>query len=298
MIIVKLMGGLGNQMFQYACGKALALKHETELYLDHSFLEDKTVRPGLTLREYELDVFKLEAGRATEKELSNFLPHSKVKALRKIEKVWRSKLLHYPVLNEKFNAVYEPRVEQSGANVYLNGFWQTEKYFKGVEKAIRTDFQFKNQLSGKNAEVASKMISGNSVSIHVRRGDYVNCQQTNSYHGTCSVEYYHRAIAWLSEQLDEVEFFVFSDDLDWVKGNVRIPQATYIDWNQGKDSYLDMQLMSLCKHNVIANSSFSWWGAWLNPSLGKRVIVPQRWFQDEQANRNAKDLIPESWIRL
>ena len=134
----------------------------------------------------------------------------------------------------------------------------------------------------------------NSVSLHIRRGDYVSNQKTNQTHGTCDLDYYQRCITEIEKEVENPYFFVFSDEIEWVKENLKINHpAEYVDQNTGDKSYEDMRLMSQCKHNVIANSSFSWWGAWLNSYPDKIVFAPKRWFASDK--HNTKDLIPEGW---
>jgi hypothetical protein len=153
-------------------------------------------------------------------------------------------------------------------------------------------------MSSPNEEMAHRIGGEESaVSIHVRRGDYVSDAGTNRFHGTCSVDYYHDAVDRISGFAPASHFFVFSDGIDWAKENLRLRQpVTYVDFNDGEKNYEDLRLMSLCKHHIIANSSFSWWGAWLNPNPDKIVIAPKKWFNDPSINTD--DLIPNSWLRL
>jgi Glycosyl transferase family 11 len=178
----------------------------------------------------------------------------------------------------------------------LDGYWQSEKYFIDCSKLIRKDFTFKNELDSYNLKLKSKIDKTNSVSIHIRRGDYVNNLNTNATHGLCSIDYYIKAVNYITERIESPYFFVFSDDIEWAKKNIMLNfPCQFISHNIGSKSYLDMQLMSLCKHNVIANSSFSWWGAWLNSNDNKIVIAPRKWFA---VNTDICDLIPSNWISL
>jgi hypothetical protein len=151
-------------------------------------------------------------------------------------------------------------------------------------------------LSGKNADIAEQIGRVNAVSLHVRRGDYVKNPKTTATHGLCSLDYYHTAIRYIYETVEQPYFFIFSDDMAWVKEHLKIDApCQYVDHNQGKESFNDMHLMSLCKHHIIANSSFSWWGAWLNSSPEKIVIAPNKWFANQN---NIKDLLPNDWVTL
>ena len=289
MITVKLMGGIGNQMFQYAAGRALALKNRTELTLDLSWFDDMT---GCTPRIYELNVFMIDA--MISKRNKSFLMNLKVfeKYYRKFYN--RIVLFRLRTSIEERYFYYDPDVLELKDNVHLTGYWQSEKYFTDYESEIRKDFQFPVITDLKNKEMASEIKKVNSISIHVRRGDYVGC---NVHGDICGPDYYRKAVSLISEKVENPEFFCFSDDMAWVKENITINYPVhYIDWNCGDQSFRDMHLMSLCRHNIIANSSFSWWGAWLNKNYNKVIIAPNKWFTN--LSMDTKDLIPEGWIKL
>jgi hypothetical protein len=290
MIVVNLMGGLGNQMFQYAMGRRLSLHHQTELFLDCTFLE--TENPHHIKREYELGIFKIHAQIATGKELKKFKQSNRIinKVQQRLPGLFPFKLIH-----EKSHAFNE-FILTAPDNSWLNGFWQTEKYFIDIENTIRSDFEFKSPAQELNKTLAEKIKSCESVSIHVRRGDYTT-PKVLAFHGICTTDYYYKAIEALSKKTTIRELFLFSDDTSWVKQNMRFDlPVTYIDHNTGKNSFEDMRLMSLCKHNIIANSSFSWWGAWLNAYKNKTVIAPINWILDKQVDTT--DVIPENWLQL
>jgi hypothetical protein len=290
MIVVNLMGGLGNQMFQYAMGRRLALHHQTELFLDCTFLN--TENPLHITREYELGIFNIHAQIATEKELKKFKTSNGI--VSRIRNIFPG-LFTYKQITQKSHA-FNPAILRAPDNSWLNGFWQSEKYFIDIENTIRTDFEFKSPVQGSNKTLAEKISSCESVSIHVRRGDYTK-PEVLAFHGMCSPDYYYQGIETLSKKTTIQELFLFSDDTAWVKQNMqfRLP-VTYIDHNTGKNSFEDMRLMSLCKHNIIANSSFSWWAAWLNAHKNKTVIAPKTWIADKQVETT--DVIPENWLQL
>jgi hypothetical protein len=176
------------------------------------------------------------------------------------------------------------------------GYWQSEKYFSEFSQQIRRDFSFCKPLSSDNEEFANEINHINAVSLHVRRGDFVNNPTTLATHGLCSLDYYRAAVQYISYRVNQPHFFIFSDDIAWTKENLEIVfPCHYVDHNQGAESHNDMRLMSLCQHHIIANSSFSWWGAWLNPSKEKIVIAPKRWFAKQIDTR---DLLPPSWVVL
>lgn len=284
MIIVKIQGGLGNQMFQYAAGKALAIKHNTELKLDINWFSN--IEEVHTPRKFELLIFDITENFASNSEIAKFQDKKIIKFVIKNKK---------RIIEKSFN--FDPEILNLPNNVYLEGYWQAENYFKSIEKIIRKDFSFKSHLEGKNREI-SKLMQDNSVSLHVRRSDYVNNPETNSFHGTCNLDYYSKAINLIAQKVNNPKIFVFSDDMEWVRKNLNIPYQTYfIEWNKDENSFEDMRLMSLCSYNIIANSSFSWWSAWLNQNPDKIVIAPQKWFNLPEINTH-QDLIPEDWIRL
>lgn len=294
MILTKILGGLGNQMFQYAMGRNLSILHKTEMKFETLGLE-----AGEDVRsEFCLDVFNLpEISFATKKEKLKFERQTLYRStlLNHIVNVFNSRVMireqgHFP-----FNKAF---VTKSKKNTYIRGLWQSERYFIDNEVIIRKDFSFKKPLEGKNLELSNVLKSSdNSISIHVRRGDYVNNAHFSEKIGTCDMDYYIKAIAYMGEHIDQPQYFVFSDDIEWAKENLPLnTNSIFVDHNTLSNSYIDMQLMSLCKHHIIANSTFSWWGAWLNNNKDKIVIAPEKWFAGW--DYDTKDLIPKKWIKL
>lgn len=289
MIIVRLTGGLGNQMFQYAFGKFLSRKHNTALKIDTSYFKEHK------LRKYELGVFNIEETFASGAEKEEFFPQE-ASVSTKLRSKLKSKLLGYKVISEKGFEFFPTTIQEAGANAYLSGYWQTEKYFTGIEKEIRDCFKFRFLPDADNAKMLKDITGSNSVSIHIRRGDYVTDAHTNTVHGVCGLDYYKRAVEYISKQVEKPVFFIFSDDVQWVKENLRLESEHYfLDHNQEKGEE-DMRLMMNCKHNIIANSSFSWWAAWLNKNEKKIIIAPEKWFNDSTIN--TKDIIPASWLKM
>lgn len=289
MIIMNIKGGLGNQMFQYATGKALALSHNTNLKLDVSWFDTNT--QGATKRTYDLSYFSLpEDIIATQQDLKSV---KKSRLPSKIIKLLYSAYQNKIVTEKHYH--YDPNFWKSPSNAYLTGYWQSFRYFDTFSEYIRKDFEFKPPIDIKNQKLSGSILVTSSVSLHIRRGDYVTNTHTNSFHGTTTFDYYNKAIEYISQQVKNPHIFIFSDDMKWVKENFFLPYpTTYIDHNT--IAFEDMRLMSLCKHNIIANSSFSWWGAWLNQNPEKIVIAPKQWFNDSSINTS--DLIPNFWIRL
>jgi hypothetical protein len=181
--------------------------------------------------------------------------------------------------------------------VYLEGYWQSPKYFFDIKNIIGYEFTVKTGPDQVNKELMEKISQVEAVSVHVRRGDYVSNPATGNYHGVCSLDYYRTAVATITGRVRQPHFFIFSDDPAWAEKNLSvIGPKTVIERNGPERGHEDMRLMSLCRHHIIANSSFSWWGAWLCEKTDKIVISPKRWFKKEDID--TKDLVPESWIRI
>lgn len=289
MIIVRLLGGQGNQMFQYAMGRAIAYQRKDLLKLDISeFAQNK-------LRKYALSHFKIQEHIATPFEMNEILEQSRSHIPRSLQTFVNRIIPYYkrPLYREQ-NFHYDPYVWNAPPNVIFSGYWQTERYFKQIENIIRQDFQLKDIPDELNHEMANLMQVSDSISLHVRRGDYVTNPVTHEFHGLCSPKHYQKAIQIVQDKIDNPVFFVFSDDMEWVKQNMNIPcKCYYITNNTAKKDYLDMWLMSQCKHHIIANSSFSWWGAWLGGLDDSLTIAPKKWFQDPHIE--TRDLLPEPW---
>ena len=299
MIISQILGGLGNQMFQYAAGRALALGLGQPLRQDVSGFEG--FAGIMEHREFELDrVFNISGEIATKAEIRRILGWQSLPQFRRILAKPGMSAFRCRGFVVEPHAHYWPGIQNVLHDSYLYGCWQSEKYFKEAAPVIRTDFRFKGFLAGQNAELAGQMDKVNAISLHVRRGDYVTNPKTLARHGLCSMDYYHAAMKYISDRVEQPYFFIFSDDIPWIKDNLKINfPCQYIEHNSGTKSYNDMHLMSLCRHHIIANSSFSWWGAWLNPRGDKIVVAPKNWFANENDDKNnIKDLFPYGWICL
>jgi hypothetical protein len=292
-IIVKLQGGLGNQMFQYAFGLSLSKKLKCTLYLDLSFFRQYS--NDLTPRNYELTLFPGQINIASDKLVNRFLHSGPIRRL--INKVGISRTAVYRENTLRINK----QVFNIKPSVYLEGFWQSEQYFNDYEDLVRRSLCFKKTLNHESQKIADELANqADTISIHVRRGDYVSSKRTNELHGICSIKYYTESIKLISNRLNNPHFYFFSDDPGWVKENLlqAVKNASLIEHNMGNESWQDMALMSKCKHHIIANSSFSWWGAWLNPDKEKMVIAPKSWFSSKTDYFDDKDIVPENWIRL
>lgn len=290
MIIVKLMGGMGNQMFQYATARALAEHLNTEVKMDLSFLLDRTPMENFTYRDYELNVFKIKESFVTPEEINDLKQKPGF-----FSRIFNKKSALQDFKEKSFR--YDSTIWNCNTNTYLEGFWQSYKYFENIRSILLNEFSLKDSLSQKSLDILSVIQTVNSVSIHVRRTDYVSNAHINNYHGACGLDYYNTAVDLISRKINNPHFFVFSDDPEWVKQNLKFDFPTvYVNHNTGKNSFEDMLLMSSCKHNVVANSSFSWWGAWLNVNTEEVVIAPKQWFNEPSIDTT--DLCPDTWLRI
>ena len=292
MIISNLIGGLGNQMFQYAVGRACSLRLNTSLRLDISSFANYGLHQGFELQR----IFSGPVVVANELDVRSILGWQFPSGIRRL--VLRKSMAKFR--REEFVAEphfhYWSGIRNISSDCYFLGYWQSEKYFFDMAAQIRKDFSFRLPLASKNAELVDKISQVNAVSLHIRRGDYANNPRTTATHGLCSLDYYRASIQYVAERVQQSHFFIFSDDLAWVKNNFKIEfPHDYVDWNQGEESYNDMRLMSMCKHHIIANSSFSWWGAWLNPCANKIVVAPRNWFVKMT---DVSDLLPQEWVKL
>jgi hypothetical protein len=276
-------------MFQYAFYRYLSELKHTELKLDLSSFGSYTLHNGYELKK----VFGIES------ELSTSLDHARLKSRFPLLFRLESKILNKNLLfgqqhilernffiNEKvFNADFQ--------DFYIEGYFQTERYLQNIEKEIRSTFSFCTDLTSQE----QSLLSGTCVSIHIRGGDYLNNAINKRLFGDiCSREYYQRAIAHIKQHVQNPHFLVFTNDLDHACDLLNGEVFSIIDYNKGIDSYRDMFLMSHCKHNIIANSSFSWWGAWLNDFSEKIVIAPEKWINTNRINQ--VDIIPQSWSKV
>jgi hypothetical protein len=298
MVIVRLRGGLGNQLFQFAAGFALSQHLHVEYKLDpYTYTKHK-------YRKLELGHFNIPFELASPTELDSYVGKGKlIRYLNKRENYLRCPKVvaqpHYHFYDDFFSLP---------ADIYLSGYWQSEKYFQNVSNQIVDMYQPKERLDSKNLELIQQLDECNSIAIHVRRGDYTSGTYSGFFGGLTN-DYYQDAVKLIYERVSNPSFFIFSDNPEWCRKNLNIKEAVYVDHNKGDGSYKDLVLMSKAKHNVIANSTFSWWGAWLNQNASKLVVAPKQWFQKSYNDQpgaaiygsryyNTKDLIPETWLKV
>lgn len=293
MIVTKLISGLGNQLFQYAVGRQLSIKHGVPLKLDVSFFASQD------LRSYKLHHYNINADIATTNEItnftkiqngSNFLNQLSRKA---VELVPKSKRRYYKE-NEWW--VFEPDLLKVSSNVYIDGYWQHYKYFENINPSIFKELTLKGELIPSVQDILTQIESNtSSVSIHIRRGDYITDVEANRIMGTLPLSYYYKSMDYIKKKVPNPVFYFFSDDLEWVKANFK-GQEDYL-YVDSRQDYIDLKLMSSCRHNIIANSSFSWWGAFLNKNPHKIVITPSQWVVRDDMNSKIEIQFPE-WIKL
>lgn len=276
--IVAFSCGLGNQMFQYAFYKCLAQRNggepraDTARYLfsnSREFLLD-TVFPNVVLN-------KIVPGG------------------------FGSEYLSHPLLMEEFRGESLPpaQADMSVLDIkkgYFRGFWQRHQFAKMAEKTLRQDLTFRDKDDRELKALAEKVRMGTTVSVHVRRGDYMSAVCRSIFGGICDAAYYERAVSYIRNHVSSASFLIFTEDSEWVRENLNIPESTIVtgDMFEDYEDWYDMYLMSLCTHNIIANSTFSWWGAWLNSNQNKIVVAPKRWL----LNRDILDICPPEWVRL
>lgn len=271
MIVIELSGGLGNQMFQYALYKKFeSLKKDV-------VIETSFFRSGQELRELELGIFPVKYAQITDK---------KAEAIRGYgyrDSVW-DKIRHrlspgkYTVYVDEIEN-FQPQIFEM-ENVYLSGYWQNENYFKDIQEMIRHDFSFDPRLIEENKAICEELARENSVSIHIRRGDYLTTENARIHGNICTEQYYANAMDYIGQRIEHPHYYIFTDDLEWAHARYKGDHITIVDHNRDKASYVDMFLMSQCKHNIVANSTFSWWGAWLNQNPDKLVLAPPKWFNN------------------
>jgi hypothetical protein len=282
MIAVNIYGGLGNQMFQYAFGKSLAIAKDEDLFIDSSPFDN------YKLRNFQLNKFNVHYKQSAFNKTSIYHINNKYKShmLKLLNKHLK---LFCGIFFEKKDWVFDRSVFQSKSFMYV-GYWQSYKYFEKIREVILSEFTLKEGLGQVNLEILNRIKTSNSVSLHIRRGDYVMSKKSIA----CPIEYYKKAIDIIHRTIENPKFFIFSDDLKWVKSNsnLKLFDCEYIDVNHDNPER-DLELMKACQNNIIANSTFSWWGAWLNQNKDKKVIAPKIWMNLKPIS---KDLVPSNWI--
>lgn len=277
MLITRLAGGMGNQMFQYAFSRFLSIETNTELKIDLSFLQEKHQPAGFVFRNYDLDVYNI---------IENFDIPENIELLTINEPQFEYSQHTVDSLINNLN---------NNKNVLINGYWQSSKYFQKYEDVIRNDFTLKFGIENKKNlfEIKEKINNTNSVAINIRRTDFVN----NPFHGVIGKEYVDTSMSIIESKIKNPHYFIFSDDIEWCEENLKYENSTIVNHDYKGEKFEDyLMLMSECNHFIIPNSTFAWWSAWLNKNNDKIVISPKNWFTNPSIYTG--DLIPESWIRV
>ena len=291
-VIIKLQGGLGNQMFQYAVARSLT-EEKSKVYLDHSFLNDNwNERENFTVRTYELSIFsRLQAKRVHAFHL-NYIRNNSL-PFKTLRNVFRPRVRYIHQENYEFAAI--PKSNHC-KYTYLEGYFQSAKHFDRIRALLLLEFRFP-ELDPINKVIQERINqSSNAVSIHFRRGDYLKSRTITEFHGLLPLKYYEKSLEILRGKCHKLNLFVFSDDITWIKENFSLVSfdVCFVDTNQVSGQWKDLALMKECKHHIIANSSFSWWGAWLSEKKGK-VYAPENWFNSLKVKFNIHDFIPAHW---
>ena len=293
MFVVKVFGGLGNQMFQYAF----------MLYLKQNGLQSRISFSSFIFHRYHNGFALAEAFKIRLPIWQKMLSL----VLHVIPPIYRLRYIGFPVrwlqevidkrhktiVEEKKWFSYDSSLVHSPSGLFI-GFWQSIEYLDGLQEILHSHFSFKNIEGRFNKLLEHQIKNCESVCIHIRRGDYMEKRYENTYAIFENLTYYHKAVSLMNEKVANPHFFIFSDDPQWVKQNLNLPNSTYVEHNKGKNSFRDMYLMSLCKHNIIANSTFSWWGAWLNRNPEKIITIPQPWMK----SMDCEGIYPKGWIQI
>lgn len=288
MIIIKISGGLGNQLFQYAYGKYLSLFLQTEVKYDVNNENNK----NFTKRDLDIDKFSVDLAIATSEEVNKFI-FIKKGILRRVERKLAQKMPFF------FRNYIVQKNAHSLSNIYKDdcyyeGYWQCSEYMEKVREDLLSNIRPNDYFYEKHSRILKRINESNSVAIHIRRGDYISIKVNSKLFEICEMKYYKDAMEYIESQIPNPNYFIFTQDIEWTKKKFKNISFELVSGNSAID---DLLLMSFCKHNIIANSTFSWWGAWLNKNKNKIVIAPQKWYKGIR-NSQTDFLIPINWIRL
>ncbi len=296
MIIVRLQGGLGNQMFQYAFGKNLAAMKGVDFKLDISHLQARYKSKKKVFRTFDLDIFNIEYKIATNFEILKFaIPRVNNKYLfHVLDKIYKRK----NVFVETRPYLFDKGVFANPGEAYYIGYWQSFKYFESISDQIKKNFLIKYPPLNVSTELYKKIMNSNSICLNFRRTDYIGDKTLGTLIGEDGNKYYKNAIENILDKVSNPTFFIFSDDIEWCKANIKLSSETiFVDYRHAGPKYSNyLKLMSACKNFVIPNSSFAWWAAWLSENINKIIIVPNQWTTNIRLNES--DLVPETWEKI
>lgn len=296
MIISKLTGGLGNQMFQYALAFNLANRNQKLIKFDLNDLLNRAPYPNAIYHDFTLDIFDIACKKAEQHEIDRFLfnPQKKLNiAIRKTKNFFTP---HYIIKQNRFS--FEKTVfEIYSKNIYLEGFWQSEKYFKNIATQIKELYSLKTSDYSDTSEIAKDILNSNSVCVHLRKTDYTLPENIRKF-GIFGADYYYKGLEIISSKINNLKVFVFSDDIKWCEENINFNFPTvFMNYKyEGQKNVMDFKLMCLCKNFVIPNSTFAWWAAWLCSNHQKIVVAPEKWFATDDLDY--RDVVPENWIKI
>ncbi|MDB5813272.1 MAG: hypothetical protein JWN23_389 [Rhodocyclales bacterium] len=290
-VIVALKGGLGNQLFEYAAGLALASRRGAELVLDVSSFSDPRAR------HFALGPFELPE-RIQQRAFRFWSRGGFCDAvLRRLSRRFGWTRGGVPVHYENSSRGFDDSVLTLEAPILLDGYFQSEQYFCDYAALLRERLSVPRHLHEASRQLMHLIRACDAICIHVRRGDYISNPVANQFHGLCGMDYYRRGVELVAEKLGAPHCFVFSDDPQWVRENMSLPfPTTVVDINGEDQAHQDLWLMAACRRFVIANSSLSWWGAWLSSHIDKQVVAPKQWFKG--STQDTSELVPADWIRV
>lgn len=283
MIIVKINAGLGNQMFQYALGRRLSLDWQDELKFDLSWFNN--IKKGDIPRMLEIDKFNISLKEATSAEIANLTLGLIKKIIKKIK----------GRLNRNYFYRFYPSLLKKRKTIYLDGYFQSYKYFDSIKEVLLSDFSLKNGFSLEGQKIKEDIeLAKEAVALHIRRGDYATIRK--DYNGLCGLAYYEQAINEILKKHSKIKLFIFSDDIAWAKNNLKFNLPMVFVSRPSLNDAEELMLISLCQHQIIANSTFSWWAAWLNKNPQKIIIAPKLWLA--AADIDTSDLLPPDWLQI
>jgi len=294
MIVSVLKGGVGNQLFQYAFARSLSIRTGSTLYFDKSWFSTSLAKKTGAIRKIALNDFQVNG---------KFLPDGYARSITAIaqylgECTHLKSILDNHVFLIDQNNVF-PQLKKLRKNrcslVLIDGFWQSEDFFSNIKRILRQELILNYALTPQDRKIANEIKTRNSVSLHVRRGDYANSKRTNRRHGVLDMDYYHAAVDRIAGQTKASFIYVFSDDIPWCRENLVFDQPWRLVSDNSRKISSELHIMACCRHHIIANSSFSWWGAWLGEKKGSRIIAPKHWFK---SGPELFRIVPERWIRL
>lgn len=298
MTIFALSGGLGNQMFEYANYLSQKIEQNRYVYINSYCIKRHKEHNGYELSKvfHILDdsvcihdfIMRVVRKLLIFKDKNNY--KNIVSVILKIMNLFG---IHIIYENPHLSFDERKSYRKKGLNIYF-GSCVSEKFFKSNEAVIRETFLFDETILNETSKnISNKILQTESVSIHIRRGDYLLEKGKINFNNICTSDYYKKALRYISTKIFDPSFFVFSDDIEWTKDNLGISNAVYIEHNKGTDSWQDMFLMSKCKHHIVANSTFGWWGAWLDENKDKIIVAPSRYCVPD-----VPDIFPDEWIKI